>query len=555
MRCGFHSKPEKYTMKRLTLIGIIILAVFFRFYALSRVPPAPSLDEVSIGYNAYSILHTGKDEYGSWFPLLLRAYDDFRPALYVYLVIPFVWILGLTATAVRLPSIMLSLITIYAVYRTGDLIGKKYLSFGRLGEIAAVLLAVSPWHIYISRLGHEANLGLALVFLGVYFFLQAVIEGRNASWILSAIMFGLSVHGYQSEKIVSPLVILTGAFMYRRELWKAKQYVLMAGVLGFVIALPAVLATISPQGLLRFRGTSAFSSDSPNAVSAATRYITAKTNRDLIGQLINSRVVTNTVIFTENYVSHFSPVWLFTGSVREAHKVPGMGLLYAWEGLLIVFGLWAMVKSRMPKNTSLFILFCILLSPIPAAITTQSPHAMRAYTVIPFLEILEALGIWWMIRRFSKKQLQIAAAVMGIFIAQGVSVFWRGYFVRFPIEQSDSFQYAMRQAVQYGLDNANRYTAIQFSNQGSLYQSYMFFLFYSKFDPAAYLALGGTTSGGFEEAHYIGKYGFGILPQEASKFAPGILYFYDAKNVPQGMRTLETFTNLDGLPAITATTL
>ena len=83
----------------------------------------------------------------------------------------------------------------------------------------------------------------------------------------------------------------------------------------------------------------------------------------------------------------------------------------------------------------------------------------------------------------------------------------------------------------------------------------MFFLYYSKFDPATYQRLGGTGSGGFEEAHYIDKYSFGKLPQEASKFTPGTLYFYDAKNVPLGMRTLETFKNLDGMPAIVATIL
>ena len=76
-------------------------------------------------------------------------------------------------------------------------------------------------------------------------------------------------------------------------------------------------------------------------------------------------------------------------------------------------------------------------------------------------------------------------------ISAGVAKYWQGYFSDF-CGAVDSFQYAIRGAVQYGLDNANRYTAIQFSNQGALYQSYMFFLYYSKFDPAAYHALGGT---------------------------------------------------------------
>src|SRR3989338_6504816 len=96
--------------------GIIFLAVFLRLYNLSNVPPSVSLDEVSIGYNAFSILKTGADEYGVNFPLLLRAYDNWRPALYVYLVIPFVKIFGLNVVSVRLPSVILSVLTVVATY-------------------------------------------------------------------------------------------------------------------------------------------------------------------------------------------------------------------------------------------------------------------------------------------------------------------------------------------------------------------------------------------------------------------------------------------------------
>ena len=94
---------------KIILACILLIAIFFRFYNLSNVPPSASLDEVSMGYNAYSILHTGRDEYGNNLPILLRAYDDWRPALYVYLVIPFVKALGLDIFSVRLPSAILSL--------------------------------------------------------------------------------------------------------------------------------------------------------------------------------------------------------------------------------------------------------------------------------------------------------------------------------------------------------------------------------------------------------------------------------------------------------------
>lgn len=539
-------------MKRSILAGIILVAAVLRLYNLSHVPPSPSLDEVSIGYNAYSILHTGKDEYGNALPLLLRAYDDYRPALYVYMTVPFVWIFGLSVIAVRLPSVILSMITLWAAYGIGRMIGKKYLSFDYLGEMVVAILALSPWHIYISRLGHESNLGLTLMALGLCFFLRAFIDGKKTSFITAAAFFGLSVHGYQSEKIIVPLVVMAGGVLFWKDVWKAKSQIVIAMVVGFVIVLPALVASISPEGLSRFRGSSAFSTDTLDAVAAKAAYTSARERGDRFGQVVHSRYITNASIFVHNYVSHFSPGWLFFGDDREAHKAPGMGLLYLWEWPLLLIGLWALWSSRIPRNILVFLISYLLIAPLPAAITTQAPHAMRAYTVIPVLQLIEALGIWFIVRSLRMKQLQVFAAVVGIFVASGMSLFWRGYFVRFPAEQSDSFQFAMSSAISYAVSVTDRYERIDMANRGALYQSYMFFLYYTRFDPETYLSLGGTISGGYDATHRIRTYSFGFLPDRAENLDDGTLYFYDANDAPTGVDIVKRFTNADGKLAIVA---
>ncbi len=294
-------------MKRWLIIGILIFAAWLRLYNIAHVPPSPSLDEVTTGYNAYSILHTGSDEYGSRFPILLRAYDDFRPALYVYFVIPFVWLFGLTVIAVRLPSVLMALVTIYVTCLIGRLIGKKYMSFEWLGEIAAMLVTISPWHIYISRLGHEANLGLTLFTLAIYFFLSGVIERKRRRLLFSGAIFGLSVHGYQSEKIVTPLILAAGTLLFWKELWKEKWTAIAAGILCIAIALPAATATLSPQGMVRFSGTSAFSPYAPAFVLASKQYDLAKKHADRVGEIIHGKIITSAEVFMQNYTSHFAP--------------------------------------------------------------------------------------------------------------------------------------------------------------------------------------------------------------------------------------------------------
>ena len=101
----------------LIILGIIVLvAAALRLWDLGKVPISPDWDETALGYNAYSILHTGRDEYGKFLPIVLRSFDDYKPALYAYFTIPSIVIFGLNTFAVRLPSGVFGVLTVIATY-------------------------------------------------------------------------------------------------------------------------------------------------------------------------------------------------------------------------------------------------------------------------------------------------------------------------------------------------------------------------------------------------------------------------------------------------------
>lgn len=533
--------------------GILLLAAFLRLYALISVPPAPSLDEVSIGYNALSILTTGKDEYGYRMPLLLRAYDDYRPALYVYLVIPFVKVMGLSPLSVRFPSILLSLTALYLVYCIGKLFSKSNPRLLYLGEVSSFILAISPWHIYISRLGHESNLGLTLTIAGIYALLLFIREKKSWQLVWAALWFGLSLHGYQSQKLIIPILLIVAVLLFWRECFRESKKLLIAAMIFLIIAIPAIYVTLTGSGLSRLKGTSAFSVDAPEYTDAFIALTKAMKSNDVVGKIINNRKVVMGRVFLSNYISHFSPKWLFMGGNHEAHKVPFLGLLYPWEVIGIIVGLvYMLVFSSIDIRLLIILMVWGLSSPLPAAITTQAPHAMRAYTLLPVLCLVEGIGwleLWYVL----KKSFGLGRWIpVFIVITWSIMKLWNGYFIVFPVTQSDSFQYAAKEAILFANKENSSYRKIEFANDGNLYQSYMFYLYYSKFDPVEYQNIGGSVSSGFEATHAIGKYSFERLPQDVGQLSKDTLYFYDAKNVPHGVRTIHTFINLDGKPAIVA---
>jgi len=347
-------------MKKWIFITIIFIAAFFRFYQITIVPPHPSLDEVSIGYNAFSILKTGVDEYGTKFPILLRAYDDWRPALYIYLVVPFVKLFGLSIFAVRLPSVIMSILDIVGIfYIARELLvylkKDKDKLFSFFPYFAAFLLVVSPWHIYISRLGHEANLALFCFIFGILFFFRFLNTSRNLFFYLFILFFAFSFDSYQSTKIVIPLFSILLSSIFIKKIWLKKKMLIFGFLIGLVVVLPIIIESISPQGLVRFKATNIFQAN-PQIVAESSRLILKdKINNDKISELLHNRRVGYSVLFVQAFASHLNPFWLFSNKDYEPFKSPGLGLFYVFEIIFLISGLFYSIFYLPKKFLFLFL--------------------------------------------------------------------------------------------------------------------------------------------------------------------------------------------------------
>ncbi len=87
---------------------LFILGFSIRIAYISILPYGLNWDETSYAYNAYSVMTTGKDEWGTSYPILLRSFGDFKPALLSYLIIPFLNIFSDWNVAARFPVILLN---------------------------------------------------------------------------------------------------------------------------------------------------------------------------------------------------------------------------------------------------------------------------------------------------------------------------------------------------------------------------------------------------------------------------------------------------------------
>jgi 4-amino-4-deoxy-L-arabinose transferase-like glycosyltransferase len=535
----------------LILFLILFMTIGIRVYRLSVVPPSPSLDEVSICYNAYSIIKTGRDEYGNFIPILLRAYDDFRPAGYVYVTIPSVLLFGLNIFAVRLPSVLLSVMSIICIYFIFFEIGKVFRiddtdQTVNIASLFGILfMAISPWDLYLNRLGHEVNFGFFLTCLFLYLFLKSLNEVKTRKWfVYVAIVFGLSFNSYQSQKIIMPILLLFLITIFRNNLWSRRQQLLIPIITGILFIFPFILVSFSPSGLLRFKATSVLYNN-PEIQKSLILYNQARIQKNIINLIRYHRYTVSLQIIADNYLVHFRPEWLFSGKLKEDHKIPFTGLLYPVDLIFIIIGILWLFKYK--RKILILITGITIISPIPGALTTQAPHAMRTMISLVPYAIFFGFGGVGVLNLIPKKYCYyILSIIFGAYLFLNLPNLYSNYFYIFPRSNSESFQIALTKSLSELKFIKDNYEQIIISNQNNLYQSYMFYLFNIKYDPKKYAALGGTKSGGYAENHKIDNLVFRKIDWEKDRLSKNSLLVGNPGDFTGSVNIINKFDYLDG---------
>ncbi len=535
-------------MKRtwIVLIVIVFVAAMVRLWNLGATPPSPDWDEAALGYNAYSVLLTGRDEYGTAFPLSLRSFDDYKPPLYMYMTIPSVAIFGLSVWSTRLPSALMGILAVIGTFFfVRELLfkwGKDKKIIGSVPLIAAFLLAVSPWHIQFSRIAFEANTGVTLNIWAAYFFLR----NKKTLWV-SALLFGLSLYAYHSERIFAPMFLLLLTVLDWKEVWLNKKTVYAAVAVGLVTVIPMIVMFTNPTTLMRLKGTSSLS-DQTALLSSSVKLLEDDIARnDTFGMLFDNRRIVWVKTVVDGYLSHFSFKWLFLQGDLPRHHAPDMGLLYLVELPFLFWGIVSIAKRG--GKLAVFLFVWMFLAPIPASVTTGLPHAIRTLVFLPVFQIFTAFGIYeyivWM--KNGRNWRKTTLPVILFFALFNVVYYLHMYFVHMDKEYSDYWQYGYQQAVEYAEAHKGEYKKIVVSTK--LEQPHMFFLFYTKYDPKKYQLEGGTASGGFREVkNHFDVYDFRPINWSTETKDGTTLYIGTPSEIPDA--NLGVIKYLDGRAAI-----
>lgn len=549
---------------KLLLVLIVFLAAVLRLYQLGKTPIGLEWDEVALGYDAFSILKTGRDQFTKFLPTTFRSLDDYKPPIYEYIAVPSIGLFGLNAFATRFPSAFFGILTVIATFGLTFLIARRLFASQKAATtvalLASFLLAISPWHLQFSRAAFEVNVSVFITVIAVSAFLIGLT--RPKFFILAAFLFGLDLFSYHSTRVVAPLLLISLFFLFNRFLQDKKYIFLFFMIFGtfFLFFLP-ILTSADAQ--IRFKATNIFN---PGA-----RYLDEKDlpkiflerrgqdknfGFELAGKIFHNQ----RFIFLDydtlkksfnNYISNFGFDYLFITGDAPLHHAPGFGLLYIWESPFLLAGFLYILFKGLNRYTLLLILW-LLFVPVPNAVTREAPHSVRTELFLPVFQIITAVGIFIVLRfiRNEKKWVVlnfITGTSLILLINNGF--YLHQYYVHTNLELSKNWMYGRKEAVEITEGLKNDYDKVLVSM--SVDMPHIFWLFYSKYDPKKYLTEGGTVSGGFaDERNKFDKYEFRNFNYNSLPNDQRLLLVGTAKDFPPDADILNIIHYLDGSIAL-----
>ncbi|MFH1863817.1 MAG: glycosyltransferase family 39 protein [bacterium] len=513
--------------KYLPLLLILLLTGLLRIVSLDKYPAGLNADEAAIGYNAWSLIQTGKDEHGVSWPIVFRSFDDYKLPGYFYLVLPFVKFLGMNVWSVRLPSAILGIASVFLVFL---LCKKLFPKQKHLPGISALLLAVSPWHLHFSRGGWEVNAATFFILLGVWAFLKACPPAGGALekpkyYLLFVLSFVISLYTYPTARIVSPLLVLFLVIVYKEQLFssftgKKLKIILISLFVGIALSIPIAIQLLSKEGQARFSGVSLLADTGPYWQALELRRGHPHELSSYV-RVVHNQYLSYGLRFVKNYLSHYSPRFLFvTGDEIARSKVPGMGQSYLLLAPFYFLGLLWLFK--LDSKEKKFILFWFLITPLAAAMTFQAPHALRAQNMVIPLTIISAAGlslVFNYIKSFKIKWLYpIFTAIILLLGLYSVLRYLHLYYVHYPKELPFAWQYGFDQIANYVKINGDKYDKITVSDRYD--QPYILMAFFLKYPPQTLqkeLVMTPRDKFGFSTVRQYGKFEFRAINYSEDK--------------------------------------
>lgn len=382
-----HTYLKREWLQLVFLFGIIIIAASIRLFALDSIPNGFHSDEVLNGYVGGFIVKNGVDIYGNKLPILyFNNFGDYPNVLPMYLSGIFVTLFGSTMLMVRLPIAIAGILTVIAIY-----FFCRWLFLDRwVSAITALILALLPWHVILSRATAE-NITASLFFIvGIFIIFVSIERQKSLGYLIGYALLLITYLLYPSQRIIVPLALLPTIFLATTRTLKVTA---ICAVISALILTSFIASTDWGRG--RFEQTSIFHFN--NVIQGKTlAYSTGLgENKILQARTFHNKILLSGLEFSRQYFSYISPEFYFSDIAKpQRYMVFENGVGY--YTIILLIGTAIILQFSLPLNKQqiaqlfnkgrlrfwLCLVWIFVISPIPASLTLDdAPNIHRSLMV------------------------------------------------------------------------------------------------------------------------------------------------------------------------------
>jgi hypothetical protein len=463
--------------KLLILIFIFLLALSLRFHTLSNFPKSLYWDEASIGYNAYSIIQTGKDEWGKTSPWFFEAFNEYKFPIPIYLTAISIKLFGENEFAVRFPSAFLGSLSVFIFFAFVSLFLRVLFRTNlflqnhrqKIAIISAFLLTVSPWNIQFSRAMFESNLALFFELGYLFFVLKSLQQIKIANLFFLFLFFFLATYSYSIHLLFLPIITIFLIIICKKTLSKKVLFTTFFLIIIFVIELPFIFHVFN-DGYSRLNQVSIL-----NQNIALDDIVALRSKYGGLSKVVLNRYTALIITLGENLLKHLNPLFLFPGSDGNIRHRSG-GLIYLSEMFFLISGIFCLIRN---KKNIIVMAIIIIIGYIPASLTLDTPHALRSLNVSPFILIFIAIGITGFVSALRKAKMCMIFIIIFLYFSS-ITLYLLNYYKFYGEYSSSSWGIENKIMAIDSRKHVNNSEYVYIT--GDFWRPYIYYYFYNQID-------------------------------------------------------------------------
>jgi len=474
------SKVFQFANKYLPLI-IMLVGIAARVYQFGSNPPGLNQDEASVGYDAYAVLKHGMDRNGIHNPVHLIAWGSGQNALYAYLSMPFIAVMGLNEISTRLVNLLFGCIALPVFYLLVKRIASRPTAL-----MSLFLMAVCPWHIMLSRWALESNLFPAVFLIGVYLLVLGI---QNRRFIpVSLFVFALCLYSYGTAYFVIP-VFLSLVFIYL--LYHKNQDFKTLGIGTAVFAVSAI-------PILLFLAVNHFKQNSISSFLLSIPRLTGSPRYNAVSSIFSTEFVSNSI----NNFKGFAKMMASQDDGLIWNSIPEYGILYLFSLPFAFLGLAKLISDnrRLKEFRPGFIMLLWTASALLLSFAASVNINRINILFIPLI-YFTAEGIVFSAKHI--KSFMIAAVIMYIISFCSFSNY---YFTKYAVNSGYAFFESFGDAIKYSSSIQSQRVYVT----NTVNMPYIFVLFYEGISPQRFISTVNYANpgGDFQFVNSFDKYTF-----------------------------------------------